>query len=164
MCDFPSWIEVDDGTVLFLTDKDARDNSIDYIDAVGHHGIRKAFPQAAGKDCEWFPCPPGIASAINRGKMNEIMRSAGIKYVRLSSNRNLHCADGPAVEWANGHKDWYLNGKRHRADGPAIEWADGDKEWYLNGKRHGADGPAAVERANGHKEWYLNGKRHPPPK
>jgi hypothetical protein len=28
---------------------------------------------------------------------------------------------------------WRLNGQRHREDGPAIEWADGTKSWYLNG-------------------------------
>ncbi len=33
----------------------------------------------------------------------------------------------------NGTKYWHLNGKLHREDGPAIEWADGDKDWYLNG-------------------------------
>ena len=27
-----------------------------------------------------------------------------------------------------------INGKRHREDGPALEFADGTKEWYLNGK------------------------------
>ena len=32
-----------------------------------------------------------------------------------------------------GTKHWYLNGKRHREDGPAIEYANGDKEWCLNG-------------------------------
>lgn len=26
------------------------------------------------------------------------------------------------------------NGKFHRTDGPAIEYADGTKYWYLNGK------------------------------
>ena len=26
-------------------------------------------------------------------------------------------------------------GQLHRTDGPAIEWADGDKWWFLNGKR-----------------------------
>ena len=36
--------------------------------------------------------------------------------------------------WANGTKEWYLNGKRHREDGPAIEGTDGTKYWYLNGK------------------------------
>ena len=25
-----------------------------------------------------------------------------------------------------------MNGKYHREDGPAIEWADGYKFWYLN--------------------------------
>jgi len=27
-----------------------------------------------------------------------------------------------------------LNGKYHREDGPALEYADGYKAWYLNGK------------------------------
>jgi hypothetical protein len=31
-----------------------------------------------------------------------------------------------------GTKKWYLNGKRHREDGPAIEYVDGDKQWWLN--------------------------------
>ncbi|MDE1834752.1 MAG: hypothetical protein KGH64_05445 [Candidatus Micrarchaeota archaeon] len=59
----------------------------------------------------------------------------------------------------NGDKEWRLpNGKLHRTDGPAIEYANGDKEWYLNGQRHRTDGPA-FERANGDKEWWLNGRR-----
>jgi hypothetical protein len=45
---------------------------------------------------------------------------------------------------------------RHRLDGPAIEWADGDKSWYVNGKRHRLDGPA-VEYTNGNRSWYVNG-------
>jgi len=70
----------------------------------------------------------------------------------------FHREDGPAGEYANGSKEWYLNGKRHREDGPAVEWADGDKSWHLNGKRHREDGPA-IEYADGDKSWYLNGKR-----
>ena len=31
-------------------------------------------------------------------------------------------------------KSWYRNGKRHREDGPAVEHADGRKEWYRHGK------------------------------
>jgi hypothetical protein len=27
-----------------------------------------------------------------------------------------------------------LNGELHREDGPAAEWADGSKFWYLNDK------------------------------
>ena len=35
-----------------------------------------------------------------------------------------------------GTKCWYNEqGQSHREDGPAIEWADGDKEWYINDKR-----------------------------
>ena len=50
-------------------------------------------------------------------------------------NDKLHSTDGPAIERANGSKEWYLNGERHRTDGPAIEWADGSKAWYLNGQQ-----------------------------
>jgi hypothetical protein len=67
----------------------------------------------------------------------------------------LHREDGPAIEYANGIKKWYLNGLLHREDGPAIEYVTGNKEWYLNGERHREDGPAR-EWANGNKEWYLN--------
>ena len=34
-----------------------------------------------------------------------------------------------------GDKHWYLNGIWHRENGPACEWADGYKAWYLNDKR-----------------------------
>ena len=44
----------------------------------------------------------------------------------------LHRLDGPAVEYKDGDKVWYINGLRHREDGPAIEWSDGRKYWYLN--------------------------------
>jgi len=33
----------------------------------------------------------------------------------------------------DGAKDWWLNGKLHREDGPAIECANGYKQWRLNG-------------------------------
>jgi hypothetical protein len=46
----------------------------------------------------------------------------------------------------------------HREDGPAIEYADGGKVWYVNDKCHREDGPA-VEYANGYKAWYINDKR-----
>ena len=36
------------------------------------------------------------------------------------------------VSCGNGNKAWYLNGERHREDGPAIEYLDGTKRWYLN--------------------------------
>jgi len=36
----------------------------------------------------------------------------------------------------NSTKEWFLNGKRHREDGPAIEFADGNKYWYLNNTKY----------------------------
>ena len=52
----------------------------------------------------------------------------------FNSANQLHRTDGPAVEWDNGTKSWYQNGKRHRIDGAAIEYLDGDKAWYINGE------------------------------
>jgi hypothetical protein len=83
----------------------------------------------------------------------------------------LHRADGlPAVERANGDKEWYVNGKYHRDGGlPAIEYINGDKYWWVNGKRHretplggseGVGGLPAVEYSSGDKYWYVNGELH----
>jgi hypothetical protein len=44
-----------------------------------------------------------------------------------------HRIGGPAVEWCNCTKGWFVNGELHRIDGPAIEWNNGTKEWYING-------------------------------
>ncbi|MFA5024234.1 MAG: hypothetical protein WC523_04720 [Patescibacteria group bacterium] len=48
-------------------------------------------------------------------------------------NDLLHREDGPAREWTNDYKAWYLNGKRDREDGPAVEYSDGDKAWFIKG-------------------------------
>ena len=42
-----------------------------------------------------------------------------------NSAGQYHRTDGPAIEYANGYKWWYIKGQLHRTDGPAIEWADG---------------------------------------
>jgi hypothetical protein len=47
-----------------------------------------------------------------------------------------HLENGPAVEWVNGDKEWYLNGKLHRDDGPAIDYVNGRKEWFKHGKQY----------------------------
>jgi hypothetical protein len=73
-------------------------------------------------------------------------------------NGNPHREDGPAVEHPNGAKNWYKHGKRSREDGPAYEGADGTKFWIINGLYHREDGPA-VEYPSGNKKWYLNGER-----
>ena len=69
--------------------------------------------------------------------------------------------DLPAIEWANGDKEWYVRGQRHRDGGlPAIEWANGDKQWYVRGQLHRDGGLPAAECANGTKSWYVRGQRH----
>ena len=52
-----------------------------------------------------------------------------------SSDNQLHRAGGPAVEYVDGHKEWYQNGQLHREDGPAIVWNDDDQWWFINGKK-----------------------------
>jgi hypothetical protein len=32
-----------------------------------------------------------------------------------------------------GTKKWFINGQFHREDGPAIDLADGEKNWCING-------------------------------
>ena len=72
-----------------------------------------------------------------------------------NASGQLHRESGPAVEWADGGKEWWLNGLRHRDDGPAIEYADGGKFWYQNDQLHRIDGPA-VEYSTGDKVWWIN--------
>ena len=80
------------------------------------------------------------------------------KNTRWYNDKNeLHRLDGPAREYADGSKSWYVEGKLHRQDGPAFEQANGYKAWWVEGKRHRLDGPA-IEDANGYKAWYVKGK------
>jgi hypothetical protein len=69
----------------------------------------------------------------------------------------LHNPAGPAIIWADGDKDYYLNDQLHNPAGPAIIRGDGYTGYYINGKRHNPHGPAVVG-ANGRKLYYINGK------
>jgi hypothetical protein len=75
-----------------------------------------------------------------------------------NEDNKLHREDGPAIEYTDGSKYWYINNKLHREDGPASEYANGYKHWFVNGKRHREDGPA-VEYLDGSKYWYINDKQ-----
>ena len=97
----------------------------------------------------------------------ESKKDSGPPYIRINSQGDkfyykdkkrtiLYREDGPAVEYHNGGKAWYINGKYHRTDGPAIESPYGYKAWYIDDKRHRLDGPA-IERTFGINEWYING-------
>ena len=78
-------------------------------------------------------------------------------YAWSGEERKLHRLDGPAVEYADGRRAWYQNGRPHRTDGPVIEYPDGYRAWYQNGLLHRLDGPA-IERPDGYRAWYINGK------
>ena len=46
-----------------------------------------------------------------------------------------HREDGlSALEWADGSKEWCKKGVLHREDGPAVEYVNGNKYWYLDGE------------------------------
>jgi len=70
----------------------------------------------------------------------------------------VHRLDGPAIEYSNGNKYWFVDDKCHRLDGPAIEWSNGTKLWYVDDKCHRLDGPA-IEWSNGTKLWYVDDKQ-----
>jgi hypothetical protein len=44
-----------------------------------------------------------------------------------------HRIDGPAIEYDDGSKLWWVDGKRHRLDGPAMIWSNGTTDWYIDG-------------------------------
>ena len=84
----------------------------------------------------------------------------GTKFYYIKGTNIYHRLDGPAVEYTNGDKIWYKEGKYHRLDGPAIEWADGSKSWYKEGFTHRLDGPAVVD-SDGYIEYWIEGKYIP---
>jgi len=64
-----------------------------------------------------------------------------VKIEIFNNNGELHSFDDkPAIEYSNGDKFWYKNGKLHRGKGPAVEYSDGLKCWYENGTQvHGTE-------------------------
>lgn len=88
-------------------------------------------------------------------KFTRVVVYNGTKRWYLGNKNVHHRLDGPAIEYENGDKIWFIDGKLHRVDGPAVEW-DGDKIWFFKGKKHRECGPA-VECADGYKEWWRNG-------
>ena len=74
-------------------------------------------------------------------------------FVWKNSQQKLHRLDGPAVEYADGDKRWYLNGEYHRVDGPAREFSNGDKYWYLNGKELTKEEHSEKTQSKIHELW-----------
>jgi len=89
--------------------------------------------------------------------MSKIIKTKHSDKTTYTINGVPHREDGPAIEYSNGDKFWYLNGVLHREDGPAVDLANGHKEWFLNGNRHRENGPAR-ELVNVRKEYWVNGQ------
>ena len=61
----------------------------------------------------------------------------GDKYYHSDEEMSIrHREDGPAIEYSDGSKSWWINNTLHRKDGPARESADGSKVWCLNGIKY----------------------------
>ena len=59
-----------------------------------------------------------------------------MKHIKTYEQNNIN----PIIAYHdNGQKrleSYSLNDKLHREGGPAIEYANGDKEWYINDKHY----------------------------
>jgi hypothetical protein len=66
----------------------------------------------------------------------------------------------PTEILSNGTKIWKnKEGELHRGnDKPAVEYSDGQKVWWINGKKHRENDKPAIEYADGRKQWYINDK------
>jgi hypothetical protein len=84
--------------------------------------------------------------------IKEVNEYGTIRY--YNDNYEPHREDGPAVEFANGTKLWYLHGIPHREGGPAAEYPDGDIFWFKYGNLHREDGPAAIYSFGAKEYWY----------
>lgn len=71
-------------------------------------------------------------------------RGCASDWVEYKFGTLLHREDGPAREFANGKREWWLYGKRHRQSGPAVIHPQGTQEWWMNGVLHRENGPAIV--------------------
>jgi hypothetical protein len=60
------------------------------------------------------------------------------------------------IEFSNGDKIWFLDGKISRTDGPAVVRTDGTNIWYLNGVLHRTDGPSD-DRPDAETRFHLYG-------
>jgi hypothetical protein len=54
---------------------------------------------------------------------------------RYNFDGHFHCSNGPAIEYKNGSRFWYVRGYCHRENGPAKEFSTGRKEYWLFGER-----------------------------
>ncbi len=64
-----------------------------------------------------------------------------------------HREDGPALEYTNGEKYWYINNLLHRIGGPAEILSCGTRIWRKNGLKHKLNAPAVIYRLGKIEFW-----------
>jgi len=110
-----------------------------------------------------------MADNLNESNNNGVIKMAVTYKVVVDEDGNtvwynqqgqLHREGGkPAVERADGTKEWWVNGQPNREGGkPVIEYANGGRVWYVNDEPQRECGLTTIEYANGGKVWYANGK------
>ena len=74
----------------------------------------------------------------------------------LNDEGKLHRLDGPAFEYSDGSKLWYINGICHQNIDPSYEYLDGTKQWFFKGQSHRIGG--SFNSAG--EYWYIHGKKY----
>jgi hypothetical protein len=57
-----------------------------------------------------------------------------MKTIKVNNYFNVPIKFTGIADFDSGTLVWFLDGRRHRVDGPAVEYADGIKVWWLNGE------------------------------
>lgn len=126
MCDFPSWIETEDGKNWFLVDRDVvvgmENKKFEFwVDALGHSAIEKLFG-VKGKHKEGREgLPPEFEQAIRDGKCNRMAKvdpSNAYRFVR--DLLPFHPLEGEI----NGHL--HLNGNTNLTSLPSNMKVNGN--------------------------------------
>lgn len=74
--------------------------------------------------------------ADDEGALEDFFQAIGgePKVRETDKYRSVTYPDGTEMlEYPDGSREWYWNDRRHREDGPAVEKADGTKEWWRSG-------------------------------
>jgi len=74
----------------------------------------------------------------------------------LNDEGQHHRLDGPAVEYLDGSKYWYINRISHRNIDPSDKWSDREKYWWFKGERHRVGG----SYGSVYKPWCIHNKEY----
>ena len=90
--------------------------------------------------------------AINKYQLNRLFYLNNFTFVlilfdsiRFYKNNKLHNKNGPAIICNDEYKVWCINGLYHREDGPAVEYANGVKQWRYKDEFYGENNYFTIE-------------------